>query len=301
MNKFLIKDVEALTGIKAHTLRVWETRYNLFLPKRTETNIRFYDDEDLKLLLNVSILNEQGGKKISEIAKYSIQEIADMAASYFEDCSRFGCQIQSLCDSMLRLDESLFDKTLSTNILKHGFEDAMNFVVFPFLQKIGLMWQTGSINPAHEHFISHLVRQKLMVAIDAIHLTPSANSKRFMLFLPEGESHDIMLLYAKYLLKARNHQVLYLGQNLPISDLKATIDYYQPFAVVTILTSMNFSASVEPIIEKIMTEIKGYPLIVGGRMVAHLQSKCPMALNVVHSPQDFIEKIGKLSAQKAVI
>ncbi|MFO7826254.1 MAG: MerR family transcriptional regulator, partial [Cyclobacterium sp.] len=184
MSSYSIKDLEQLSGIKAHTLRVWEQRYNLLKPKRTETNIRFYDDEDLKLILNVALLNDNGFK-ISKIAKMSLADMKSEVLKLTERSFAYDDQIHSLIITMVELDEERFEKIISTNILKIGFELTMLHIIYPFLSKIGILWQTGSIHPGQEHFISNLVRQKLIVAIDGQMYT--GGGKKFLLFLPEGE------------------------------------------------------------------------------------------------------------------
>ncbi len=165
MSTYSIKDLEQLSGIKAHTLRIWEQRYNLLNPKRTDTNIRFYDDNDLKLILNVALLNDNG-YKISKIASMNQEEMRAEVMKLTDRTLTHDDQIHALTICMIEMDEERFDKVLSTNILKLGFEQTMMNIVYPFMSKIGVLWQTGAINPAHEHFISNLVRQKLIVAID---------------------------------------------------------------------------------------------------------------------------------------
>src|SRR5210317_1574096 len=165
MSIYSIKDLEYLSGIKAHTLRIWEQRYNFIKPKRTDTNIRYYDDEDLKFVLNVSLLKDHG-HKISRICSMPEQDIQLEVNRLMEKKMGFPEQIQSLTLSMLELDEERFEKTLNTNILQIGFERTMMNLVYPFFQRIGILWQTGAIASAQEHFISNLVRQKIIVAID---------------------------------------------------------------------------------------------------------------------------------------
>src|SRR4028119_2082894 len=162
MSVYSIKDLEHLSGIKAHTLRIWEQRYNIIRPKRTDTNIRYYDDTDLKLVLNISLLKEHGFK-ISEIARMTMEDMSQEVLSLTDKNLRYSDQIQALTLSMIDLDEERFEKIMSTNALQVGFEQTMINIVYPFLIKIGVLWQTGAISPAQEHFISNLIRQKLTV------------------------------------------------------------------------------------------------------------------------------------------
>ena len=215
---YSIKDLEKLSGIQAHTIRIWEKRYQLVCPKRTDTNIRVYSDEDLKRLLNVAILNNNG-IKISKIAKLSDDEVKNKILNLTEDTGKANNQIDALVMSMIELNENKFEKVLSRLVLQNGFEEAITKVIYPFLNKVGVLWQTGNINPAQEHFITNLIRQKLFVAIDSILVDDMPDKKRFILFLPEGELHDIGLLYYTYLIKKSGHQVIYLGQSVPFPDL----------------------------------------------------------------------------------
>ena len=151
MSRYSIKDLEQLSGIKAHTVRVWEQRYKLLNPKRKETNIRYYDDHDLKLILNVALLNDNG-IKISKIAKMSVEEMKAEVLHLTERSFAYDDQIHSLVLAMIEFNEERFEKIIATNILKIGFEQTMLNVIYPFLSKIGILWQTGSIHPGQEHF-----------------------------------------------------------------------------------------------------------------------------------------------------
>ena len=163
MSKYLIKDIERFTGIKAHTLRVWEKRYHVLKPCRTSTNIRTYDDDDLKRILNISILNRHG-YRISEIIKLSEEEICEKVMQLGQRCADTHSQIEKLIMAMVQMDEEIFQEVFDQSVKKSGFEDTFYYLIFPFLERTGLLWQSGSILPAHEHFISNLIRQKLIVA-----------------------------------------------------------------------------------------------------------------------------------------
>jgi len=207
MAHYSIKDLEKLSGIKAHTLRIWEKRYNLLEPKRTNTNIRFYDDEDLKRILNIALLN-RNGIKISHIADLDDTEISgrisDLARSHPETTN----QIDNLVMSMIELDEKKFEKVLAKSTQMYGFEDTVLHLIYPFFEKIGILWQTGVVNPAQEHFVSNLIRQKLIVAIDKLPESEKTDSQRFIMYLPEGELHEIGLLFYYFLAKKRGQTVV---------------------------------------------------------------------------------------------
>lgn len=218
MAQYSIKDLEHLTGIKAHTIRIWEKRYRILNPKRTTTNIRYYDDDDVRRIINISILNDKGFK-ISHISGFSETEIQEKVEYLSLDAGEFKTQIESLVLAMLNMSESRFNDILSKAIMIQGFEKTFLNIVFPFLQRIGLLWQTGAINPGQEHFISNLIRQKLIANIDAQNHPVSSHSKRFILFLPEGELHELGILFLAYLIKKRGHELMYLGQFTPLQSV----------------------------------------------------------------------------------
>lgn len=236
MGKYSIKDLERLSGIKAHTIRIWEQRYNIITPDRTDTNIRTYNDDDLRTILNISLLNKNG-IKISRIAEMSKAEIHQQVVMVSEKDSDFTSQINALTIAMVEMDEDRFEKIISTNTLRLGFEKTMIRILYPFLQRVGMMWLTGAINPAQEHFISNLIRQKLIVAIDGQSVSVGANAPKFLLFCPEGEMHEIPLLFTCYLLRSRKFKVVYLGVNLPFSNLQSVIDIHKPDYLFTVLTT----------------------------------------------------------------
>lgn len=238
MGQYSIKDVEQLTGVKAHTLRIWEQRYNAIQPHRTDTNIRFYDDDQLKFLINVSLLMKHG-RKVSRVFKMSPDEMSQELKLLIKASSEKGeytsLQADALVLAMLELDEDRFEKIISNVTLRYGFETCMIQVVIPFLSKVGILWATSEINVAQEHFISNLVRRKLIVAIDA-QTNNDESDQRFLLFLPEGELHEIGLLFAKYLIKSRGHKTIYLGQSVPLADLGKLNNLYRCNYLVTYFT-----------------------------------------------------------------
>jgi DNA-binding transcriptional MerR regulator len=261
VSNYSIKDLEQLSGIKAHTLRIWEQRHNLLNPKRTDTNIRFYDDEDLKLILNVAMLNNHG-IKISKIAAMSVAEISEEIIRLTDQSVDHNDQIQALTICMIEMDEDRFEKILSTNIIKLGFEDTILKVVYPFLTRIGVLWLTGAITPAQEHFISNLIRQKLIVAIDGE--VGNSLGKTFMLFLPEGELHEISLLFSSYLIKKHGHKVIYLGQNTPNADLASVYKMQKPDYLLTVITSSPPGEKVQEYINMLGSEFPNSKVFVSG-------------------------------------
>ncbi len=236
MGHYTIKDLEKLSGVKAHTIRIWEKRFNIIKPSRTETNFRYYNDEQLKKLLNISLLNNSG-YKISKIACLCETEICKEVEKVTSGEKNYNSQIEKLVVSMIEMDEDKFERKLTDFIERDGFEDAMLHVIYPFFDKIGVLWQTGNITPAQEHFVSNLVRQKLIVAIDGLKKKTVRNHKSFLLFLPEGELHEIGLLFTNYLLRKYGHKVIYLGQSLPLKDLAYVVRNRKPDFLLTYITS----------------------------------------------------------------
>lgn len=298
MSTYSIKDFEQLSGIKAHTLRIWEQRYNLLQPKRTDTNIRFYDDDDLKLILNVALLNDSG-MKISKIACMATSEVRQEVMRLTERSLTHDDQIHALTICMIEMDEERFDKILSTNILKLGFEQTMLNVIYPFMSKIGLLWQTGAINPAQEHFISNLVRQKLIVAIDG-QITQSGG-KKFLLFLPEGELHEISLLFASYLIKSKGHKVIYLGQSTSNDDLLSVFKLHQPDYLLTIITTSPSSEYVQDYVTALSERFTSSQILVTGYQVIGQDLTFPdnvSQMSYIRDIKDFLEELVSVYQEK---
>ena len=218
MAVYSIKELEKLSGIKAHTLRIWEKRYNLIDPHRTNTNIRYYTDEDLKRILNVSVLYRHG-IKISSIAKLNDLELREEIFRVTTTSASSDSIINSMVLSMIDLDEYRLEAMIDKSINKIGLKSTVTDVLYPFLEKVGILWQSGDVYPAQEHFVTFLIRQKIIAATDRISNTFNAEGKKFLLFLPEGEWHEIALLFAHYLIVEANHEVIYLGQSVPYSDI----------------------------------------------------------------------------------
>jgi methanogenic corrinoid protein MtbC1 len=265
MNDFTIKDLENLSGIKAHTIRMWEQRYNFLKPRRTDTNIRFYSNEELKTLLNIALLNKYG-VKLCHIDRMDPTEICEKVLSLKDAQAVQERVVNDLVRQMIDMETDTFEATLNKYIQANDIEKAVREIVFPFLEKIGILWQTGHIMPAQEHFVSNIIRQKLIVAIDSV--VPSSKSDRkVVLFLPEGEHHELGLLFLYYLLKRRGIRVIYLGANVPMSDVENVVEIIKPEMAFIHLTSpcrtsYNFEKLVQnipPRLNSLYTVISGHP------------------------------------------
>jgi MerR family transcriptional regulator, light-induced transcriptional regulator len=298
VSTYSIKDLEQLSGIKAHTLRIWEQRYNLLNPKRTDTNIRYYDDSDLKLILNVALLNDNGFK-ISKIASMAPELMREEVMKLTDRSLTHDDQIHALTICMIEMDEDRFDKVLTTNIIKIGFEQTMLNIIYPFLAKIGVLWQTGAINPAQEHFISNLVRQKLIVAIDG--QIPSVTGKKFLLFLPEGELHEISLLFASYLIKSKGHKVIYLGQSTPKDDLDAVYNLLEPEYLLTVMTTLPAGETAQGYVDMLSKKFSKSQIFVSGYQVVGQDMIFPSNVtqfNYIRDIKDVLEEIGEEVIEK---
>ncbi|TAF66932.1 MAG: MerR family transcriptional regulator [Cytophagales bacterium] len=290
MSTYSIKDLEHLSGIKAHTLRIWEQRYKLVSPKRTDTNIRFYDDEDLKFILNVSLLKDHG-YKISSIAKMTLDDMKNEVITITEKSNNYHDQIQALTLAMIDLDEERFEKILSINVLQLGFEKTMINIIYPFLVRVGYLWQTDSINTAQEHFISHLVRQKLIVAIDGQMTPKTEKAKKYLLFLPEGELHEIGLLFACYLIKTRGHKVYYFGQSLPHHDLQVAYQLHKPEYLLTIISSVPNQFEAENYLHTLLETFPDSKLLVSGLQVVGQDIRPHPKLTIINKVADLVHLI----------
>jgi DNA-binding transcriptional MerR regulator len=280
MGNYSIKELEHLSGIKAHTIRIWEKRYSLIKPQRTTTNIRFYSDEDLKKIINVSLLNANG-IKISKIAEMTHNQISDKILEITQKDNDSSIHINQLTLAMVDLDEEKFEKSLSGLFLRYNFEETMTEIVYPFLERIGLLWQTGNITPGQEHFIANLIRQKIIVAIDALPLPPS-NRKKALLFLPEGELHEIGLLFYHYLARKAGYRTIYLGQTVPHADLKQVFAIHKPELLISCITTALPDGSLEGYLRKLADEFAGAKILVSGLQTQdqHLTSGPPGAVRL---------------------
>lgn len=266
---FTIRDLENISGIKAHTIRIWEKRYNLLDPQRTETNIRSYSHENLQKLLNVVMLSKNGFK-ISKIAKMSEEEVKINSREVAFATAINDEAINSFKLSMLQFDKVLFNNTYDKLLHKKPFREIFKDVFIPFLEHIGLLWQTDTLLPAHEHFISNLIAQKIHINIENLQYSISDSNKTYVLFLPENEIHDLGLLYLNYELVLRGHHTVYLGQSLPLNNLSYFFENKRELCFVTSLTVQPYDDKVVPYFEEINNILKDtdHKFIAIGRQTA---------------------------------
>lgn len=293
---FSIKDIESLTGIKGHTLRIWEQRYGIIKPKRTETNIRYYDDCDLKLLLNISILNNHNFK-ISEIAKLSHCDIAALVVKLTTQENEYSNQIKSLITAMLSFDELDFHQKLNQNILQYGLEQTFIKILMPLLNEIGILWQIGSIQPSHEHFVTNIIKQKLYVAIDGQIGKLCQCKKRFLLFLPESETHSMGLLFANFLIRSRGHEVIFLGQDVPLRDLQEAFKTESPDYIFTIATSSHLKISMQELVDFLSKNWMDSQILVTGFQFMIADLNLPANVHLIKKMENFLDFINGLSVE----
>ncbi len=293
MSNFSIKDVEALTGIKPHTLRIWEQRYGIPHPKRTATNIRYYDDEDIKLLLSVAMLNRHG-HKISKITQMTREDLLQNVFELSNNTSDQVVQLEILISAIFTLDEITFEKTISASVLQIGLERTFLEIILPLLGRVGMLWQTGSLNPAYEHFITNLVRQRLFVAIDNQPKNILETSKKFILFLPENETHELGLLFSNYLIRSRGHHSSYLGPNLPLDELTSVMQVYKADFLLTVITMHSSSASPLQIANKLASDFPKTKILIGGNHQLQANINLPSNIKLMGTLYDLIELLEKV-------
>ncbi len=242
---FTIKELESFTGIKAHTIRIWEQRYGLLTPERTETNIRRYTDQDLKRLLNISLLIN-AGMKISNISKLSEEQVRmSILEMHTNKEQQESHSLHVLKIAMLNYDENMFSKIIDQQIADRGLSETFTKILIPFLQEIGVMWQADAICPAQEHFISCLIRQKLFHHVETLENPQPDDKRTLVLYLPELEIHELSLIMMQYVLKKRGYKCILLGQSVPSEDLVqvhqrlGNVDYISIFTTNPLPIFMN--------------------------------------------------------------
>jgi DNA-binding transcriptional MerR regulator len=271
MHSFTIKDLENLSGIKAHTIRIWEQRYSFLKPNRTGTNIRFYSNEELKILLNVALLNKFGFK-ISYIDKMNEAEICEKILSLNQQEALQDRIVNTLIQNMIDLDMDAFEEELDDFIAAKGIEKTISQIIFPFLEKIGILWLTNHINPGQEHLVTNIIRQKLIVGIDSIRSTVQIN-KSVLLFLPDTEYHELSLLFMNYMLKNKGVTTIYLGCSIPLKDVEYLVHLKKPDYIYTHLTSVGAKFNLDRFITNLSKSFPKTPVIISGQLTNTYEKK----------------------------
>ncbi|GAA4235822.1 MerR family transcriptional regulator [Postechiella marina] len=289
---FSIKDLENLTGIKAHTIRIWEKRYNLLSPNRSETNIRNYNILSLQKLLNISYLNNNGFK-ISKIAKLKENEIPLKVKEIAFTSKTEDHAINALKLAMINFDQSLFYKTYNDLTKNQSFDDIFYNVFIPVLNDIGLLWQTNTITPAHEHFLSTHIKQKILLSIERIEFEePKPNSKTFVLFLPDNEIHDIGLLFINYQLRRKGYHTIFLGESVPMESLTDIVGYFNDVTFISYFT-------VYPETNEVLNYLKRFKNLLLNKTNTSLNVLGPRLIDMELS--DFKNKIKSFNSIKILV
>jgi len=295
MIKYSIADLENITGIKAHTLRIWEKRYNLLTPFRTDTNIRYYDNDQMKKLVNIASLI-QSGMKISKVSKLNREELNNeinkqLAGKAQTEASTYETYTGQLIKAGLEFDEITFNNVFSNALLRYGMQVCYDKILIPLMNRVGIFWSTNHMNPAQEHFISNLVKQKLHAAIDS--LPPANNShKPSLLFLPQNEDHEIGLLMSKYILRNAGRNVIYLGQRVPFDNLKSTVKQTNPGQLLFFLVQMHPIESIQKYLEKVSGEFKDIQIFAAGNPYIFSKLSIPKNIIWIKTPEDFEKMLG---------
>lgn len=298
--EFSIKDLENLSGIKAHTIRIWEKRYDLFQPKRTHTNIRYYTTESLQKVLNVAFLNNNG-YKISKISKLNNEDISELVKEIAsKELSKNDHSLNDLKMAMLTFDQQLFSKTYKELIGKKSFKDVFYDAFIPLLNEIGLLWQTDTITPAHEHFISTRIKQKILLNIEKNQDAPKNNCKKtFVFFLPENEIHDIGLLFINYKLINKGYETLFLGQSIPTDNLIDLLKFYNEIIFVSYFTVKPEKEHLDDYLQDFYQKLlknNDNELWVLGYMLHHLSiNNLPKKITAFSNIEELMNNLQKLS------
>ncbi|MFI2743978.1 MerR family transcriptional regulator [Zhouia sp. PK063] len=291
---FSIKDLENLSGIKAHTIRIWEKRYGLLEPQRTDTNIRYYDIENLQKLLNITLLYNNGFK-ISKIAKFQEKEIPLLVKEIISENSIKNRSINAFKLAMLNFDQTLFINAYNSLILDKSFREIFHDVFVPLLNEIGLLWQTNTIKPSHEHFITNLIKQKILINTEKLQLTePNNKEKTFVLFLPENEIHEIGLLYLNYEITLRGYQSIYLGQAIPTESLSDLHNYYSNINFLSYFTIQPAYDRVDSYLKEFQNEVlkpNNSKLWILGKQTSNIDTATFSGVEIFNSIQSLVKQL----------
>ena len=290
---FSIKNLEKISGIKAHTLRIWEKRYNLLEPERTDTNIRRYSLDSLKTLLNVTLLYNHGFK-ISKIASLSEDEIPDLVRNIALKSNSEQVSINAFKLAMINFDCELFDNNYDEILQHHNFEYVFIDIFMPLMKELGILWQTGAISPTHEHFITNLVKQKIHVQSELLQRTTNFKQDQpiFALFLPENEIHELGILYLNYLILSEGYRTIFLGQSLQTSSLETLYTYNTTFNFVTYITVEPNKDDIMPYLndfhEKLLSKTDSKLIIFGPQQLEIDIETLPRKIELYRSVESFI-------------
>ena len=290
---FSIKNLETFSGIKAHTLRIWEKRYNLLEPERTETNIRRYSLDNLRKLLNITLLYNHGFK-ISKISSLSLEEISDSVGNIALKENSEQIAINALKLAMINFDCELFNKTYDEFLSHSKFEFIFMDVFMPLMKELGILWQTAAISSTHEHFITNLIKQKIHIQTERVQLNIKKNTNYpiFVLFLPENEIHELGIIYLNYLTLSKGLRTILLGQSIQISSLENLYTYKDSFNFITYLTVEPNEKEIMPYLklfnEKLLLNTNSKLIVFGPQQSKIDLNNLPNKIELYRSVESFI-------------
>lgn len=291
---FSIKDLENLSGIKAHTIRIWEKRYNILEPMRTETNIRMYDLSNLQKLLNITLLHNYG-YKISKISKLPNEKIPQLVNEIVSEKSAKHHAISAFKMAMMNFDHALFFSTYNRLLSEKSFREVFYEIFIPLIEEIGLLWQTDTITPAHEHFISYLIKQKILINTEKFQIQePTRDDRIFVLYLPMNEIHELGLMYLNYEILSLGFKTIYLGESVPVDNLKDLKKHFDNITYVCYMTVEPNISEVNSYIKTIKDEIleESSELVLMGRMTENVDLRLLSdKITKYHSIKEFINSI----------
>jgi len=293
MIAYSIKDLESLSGVKAHTLRIWEKRYGIIKPNRTDTNIRYYQDKDLRKILNITLLNRKG-YKISKIAEMSSDQIKQKVAAYTKVGAIFEDQLDAMMMSMFELDETKFNIILDHEINSKGFEVTMNDIVYPLLDKLSIMWAAGSIKGVHETFVTNIIRKKTIVEIDSLGKQNGLSDIRCLIYLPEKETHELSLLFLEYLMLTMKIKVINLGMSVPLIDVLEGKNIFKAKYIFTIFNDSFTESPLQPYLNDLAKNCADQEIIISGFQTTNQDLKLPPNMRILQNiPQikDYLSEI----------
>ncbi|MGA1226937.1 MAG: MerR family transcriptional regulator [Tamlana sp.] len=292
---FSIKDLENLTGIKAHTIRIWEKRYNLLSPDRTDTNIRNYSLTSFQKLLNISYLNNNG-LKISKIASLKEEEIPIRVREIASRAKVEDHAINALKMAMINFDQVLFYSTYNNLLENKTFSEIFYSVFLPLLNEIGLLWQTNTITPSHEHFLSVHIKQKILINIERLQLLePKPTTKTFVLFLPENEIHDIGLLFVNYQLRSKGYHTIFLGESVPMESLTDLLDFFEEVTFLSYFTVYPEAENISEYIDKfnnlLLEKHNTNFMLLGPKLIDFNADNIPQKVSIFNSIEKLVEQL----------
>lgn len=278
---FSIKEIAALSGVKAHTIRIWEQRYHFLKPSRTTTNIRQYSNEELKTLLTVALLNKYG-YKISKIDEMPPERRAQEVLSLPFEEAREDYLIQQLTSFMIDMNGQEFERTLQKNVYQQGLQKTLTSVVFQFLERTGILWQTGRIHPAQEHIVANIIRQKIIAGIDLLP-TPQVQKPLMLLFLPENQYHELGLLFVYFLLRQKRLPVLYLGANVPLKDIHYVLQQKKTSSLYIHLSAASVQPNFQKYLSSLFAQNPGIRILLSGHAAQGIRKKKGQQLEVLQT------------------